>query len=115
MVGHRRQGIGKAVARLCCRFGGTGGVQEAQSAAPGNDNFANAQSLASTSSGSVAGSNVDATFERGGEPAHNLSPGGHSIWYKWTAPSDGAVRAHRPGISDNAILAVYRASRPPLS
>src|SRR5258706_573100 len=52
-------------------------------AQPVNDAFANGQSL-SGSTGSVTGSNVNATKEPG-EPNHGGDPGGHSIWYRWTA------------------------------
>src|SRR5204862_447954 len=57
--------------------------------APANDAFANAQSL-SGSSGSVSGSNANATKETG-EPNHAGNAGGHSIWYRWTAPTTDPV------------------------
>ena len=56
---------------------------------PPNDNFANALILAG-SSGSLVGTNRDATKEPG-EPNHAGGPGGASIWYRWTAPSSGPV------------------------
>jgi hypothetical protein len=58
----------------------------AQAAAPPNNNFANAQLLAGTG-GSTNGSNVSATKESG-EPDHAGNPGGRSIWYRWTAPTN---------------------------
>src|SRR5438270_125079 len=57
--------------------------------APANDAFANAQSL-SGGSGSGTGTNANATKETG-EPNHAANAGGHSIWYRWTAPTTDPV------------------------
>jgi hypothetical protein len=56
-------------------------------ARPGNDHFANAQRITSAS-GTISGSNVGATKETG-EPNHSGDPRGRSVWYRWTAPSNG--------------------------
>jgi hypothetical protein len=57
---------------------------------PANDNFANAQAI-SGASGSVSGTNVGATVEPG-EPTIQDNAGGASVWFRWTAPTSGAVR-----------------------
>ena len=56
---------------------------------PANDNFAAAATLTGPS-GLVEGSNVYATRELN-EPNHGASSGAASLWYSWTAPSDGAL------------------------
>ena len=77
----------------------------APAAPPGNDDFANARVIAGTT-GSVAGSNVGATKETG-EPDHAGNPGGHSIWYSWTAPADGNVAFTTIGSGFDTLLAIY--------
>jgi Ca2+-binding RTX toxin-like protein len=77
----------------------------AASAAPANDGFANAQVITGQI-GEVTGSNVAATKELG-EPDHADNPGGHSIWYSWTAPADGAVVFTTAGSSFDTLLAAY--------
>src|SRR5439155_400698 len=73
--------------------------------APANDGFVNAQSL-SGSSGSVSGSNANATKETG-EPNHAGNAGGHSIWYRWTAPTSDPVTIDTVGSAFNTLLGVY--------
>lgn len=75
-------------------------------AAPVNDNFSAARSLASAASGAVTGSNVDATKETG-EPDHAGNPGGHSVWFSWTAPADGNAFFTTIESSFDTLLAVY--------
>jgi Ca2+-binding RTX toxin-like protein len=77
----------------------------AASAAPANDDFANAQVITGPI-GRVIGSNVAATKELG-EPDHADNPGGHSIWCSWTAPADGAVVFTTAGSSFDTLLAAY--------
>ncbi|BCM89738.1 thermophilic serine proteinase [Abditibacteriota bacterium] len=57
--------------------------------APSNDLFANAQILLNPNGG-VVGSNVGANIEDG-EPQPNFHDEGESVWYKWTAPGNGAI------------------------
>jgi subtilisin-like proprotein convertase family protein len=78
------------------------------SAAPANNNFANAQGL-SGGSASVSGTTVNATKESG-EPNHAGNAGGHSIWYFWTAPGNTSVVVDTIGSSFDTLLAVYRGS-----
>jgi hypothetical protein len=75
---------------------------------PANDNFAAAQVLTG-SSGSVSGTTQNATKEAG-EPNHAGNAGGHSIWYRWTAPAAGTVTLTTAGSSFNTLLAVYTGS-----
>lgn len=62
---------------------------------PANDNFANAVDLGNASTVSVPGNNEHATFEVGElnptDPSTSgTTPiGGSSVWWKWTAPSNG--------------------------
>ena len=74
-------------------------------AAPLNDNFANAQALLGGFA-NVPGSTVNATKEAG-EPNHAGNPGGHSIWFTWTAPSTKAVTIDTINSSFATLLAVY--------
>ena len=77
-------------------------------AGPANDNFVGAQGL-SGSSASVSGTSVGATKEAG-EPNHAGNPGGHSVWYVWTAPSSRTVTVDTVGSSFDTLLAVYTGS-----
>jgi hypothetical protein len=77
-------------------------------APPLNDNFANAEALPGSFS-SVPGITVNATKEPG-EPNHAGNPGGHSVWYQWTALDTKAVTIDTLGSSFNTLLAVYTGS-----
>jgi len=77
-------------------------------APPPNDNFVNAQTLLGGFT-SVTGNNQNATKEPG-EPDHAGNPGGHSIWYQWTAVSTLPVTIDTIGSSFNTLLAVYTGS-----
>jgi hypothetical protein len=80
-------------------------VAAAQAAPPANDAFANAQVL--PSSGSVAGTNVEATKEPG-EPAHADNRGARSVWYRWTPSFSGpAVIGTCGATTFDTLLAVY--------
>ena len=74
-------------------------------AQPANDAFEDGQNLSGTS-GSVTGSNVGATKEVG-EPSHAGDSGGHSVWYRWTAPSSTPVTLDTIGSSFDTLLGVY--------
>lgn len=57
---------------------------------PPNDNFTN-RTVLTSGTVSATGTNVNATVENG-EPSHdNLNPGRGTVWWSWTAPSNGAV------------------------
>ena len=55
---------------------------------PANDNFASSTVLTGTSVDLYGASNLSATKEPG-EPNHAGNPGGHSVWWVWTAPVSG--------------------------
>jgi hypothetical protein len=86
------------------------------SAAPANDNFANAQTI-SGQSVSVNGTTAGATREVG-EPDHYTSNpadaaswlGDHSVWYRWTAPETKRVTIDTCTANIDSILAVYTGS-----
>ena len=70
-----------------------------------NDNFANRTVISGTSA-TLSGSNSGATKEAG-EPNHAGNAGGKSVWWTWTAPSDGTVTIDTAGSSFDTLLAVY--------
>ncbi len=74
-------------------------------APPPNDAFANA-TLLGGASGSEAGSNIAGTKEPG-EPNHAGDPGGHSVWYSWTAQKNGVYTFNTTGSSFDSLLAIY--------
>jgi hypothetical protein len=76
--------------------------------APANDLFSGANAITGTS-GSVTGSNADATLEQG-EPAHAGNVGGRSLWYRFQAAAAGPVTLTTAGSSFDTVLAVYRGS-----
>jgi hypothetical protein len=82
-------------------------AERANAAAPPNDMFTNAELLAGDS-GTFAGSTADATTEPG-EPAH-AGQGQASVWFRWTAPSTGAVVFDTFGSTFDTVLAVYTGS-----
>jgi hypothetical protein len=77
----------------------------ALAAPPPNDAFAAAQELSGRDV-SVQGLNKDAIKEAG-EPNHAGELGGHSIWYRWTAPAGGRVVISTCDSDFDTLLAVY--------
>ncbi len=73
-----------------------------------NDDFANAALLEGTSV-TVNASNQNASKETD-EPNHAGNSGGHSVWWKWTAPAAGAVAIDTFGSSFDTLLGVYTGS-----
>jgi hypothetical protein len=71
---------------------------------PANDDFAQATSIAGDA-GTLAGDNYNATQELG-EPQHG-GPGGSSVWYGWTAPSNGPATFDVCTSSFDTLMAVY--------
>lgn len=72
---------------------------------PPNDFFTNAQVLSGVS-GTVMGYNIGASKEAG-EPAHDAIVGGHSVWYRWTAPGNGLEVFDTIGSDFDTVVAVY--------
>jgi hypothetical protein len=82
-----------------CALAGVG-----HGAIPDNDNFATPIALAGTNV-TATGSNVGATLEPG-----ELDPsfeGGRSVWWRWTAPADGAVTMTTAASNFDTMLAAY--------
>jgi hypothetical protein len=73
----------------------------ASAAAPANDNIGSAK-LIYNATGSVTGSNVDATGE-GGEPRAN----NRTVWYRWKSPAAGIVTFDTFGSSFDSTLSAY--------
>jgi hypothetical protein len=72
---------------------------------PPNDNFANAIVLTGDAP-ATTGTNRAATKEVG-EPNHASNSGGHSVWWRWTAPADGYASISTAGSNFDTLLAVY--------
>jgi len=70
-----------------------------------NDPFAGAQGISGTS-GTVAGTTVGASRETG-EPTHGGAGSSASIWYRWTAPSNGTLTVTTQGSSFDTLLGAY--------
>ena len=77
-------------------------------AAPANDLFADRFTLSGTAV-ATSGSNNSAGSEPG-EPNHAGYFGGHSVWWTWTAPTDGVVVLNTTNNSFQTALAVYTGS-----
>src|SRR5204862_6404986 len=73
--------------------------------APANDNFTNSWVLDGLTN-KATGSNQDATKEPG-ERDHAGNPGGASVWWRWTAPTNGTVILDTIGSSFDTLLGVY--------
>src|SRR6185369_17222144 len=72
---------------------------------PANDAFGSAVGLAG-SAAIQAGRNLGATKEAG-EPNHAGDAGGRSVWYRWTAPGNGAWVVDTAGSGFDTTLGVY--------
>jgi hypothetical protein len=86
----------------------TGSVTPA--VAPANDNFAAAQVLPGAASGSVTGSNVDATSEPR-EPSNAGNPATSSIWYRYTPTATRSVIFRTCGSNFDTVLGVYTGTK----
>jgi len=75
---------------------------------PGNDSFVNAYTVSSVQ-GSTNGTTLRATRESG-EPYHAGVTNSPSVWYKWVAPSNGAITLDVSGNTAQMILALYTGS-----
>ncbi|MEN0653525.1 MULTISPECIES: S8 family serine peptidase [Hyphobacterium] len=92
--------------------GASPGLQVAASLAvsiapPVNDNFANA--LVLTQPSQVVAFNNSAATKESGEPNH-VSGGGASVWWSWTAPVSGQVRAETQSAGFDTMMGVYTGS-----
>jgi hypothetical protein len=90
------------------KAGGVGRFRLALEGPPLNDDLSKAQALGGGASGEGSSSNHFAT-KQPGEPEHAGEPGGHSVWFKWTAPRSGPFSLDTC-LSDfeiDTVLAVY--------
>lgn len=75
--------------------------------APTNDNFANATQITLTSPTIVmSGGNQKATAQSG-EPANAGEAARRTVWWKWTAPSNGATTITTADSNFDTVLGVY--------
>lgn len=76
---------------------------------PPNDNF----DAATLVTGIEGRDTVDTRLatQQPGEPMHAGKPGGHSVWWKWTAPADGALLLSTEGSSFDTTLGLYTGPR----
>jgi len=77
-------------------------------AGPANDAFVNRIALNGFPV-NTTGSSLYASKETG-EPAHDGVPGGHSVWWTWTAPTSGSCTIDLSGSGFDTVLAVYTGS-----
>ena len=87
--------------------GGSGGGET--TTGPANDDFSKASTI-SGKSGSVTGSNVDATSESGEPLLSSYSSAKTTVWWKWTAPSSGDVQIDTIGSSFDTQMGIYTGS-----
>lgn len=78
----------------------------AASLRPANDSWSQATTVAAIGTG-VFGTNTFASREAG-EPSHADNAGGRSLWWKWTAPSNGTYTVTTLGSGFDTVLGVYR-------
>lgn len=72
---------------------------------PDNDNFADA-AMISGASGSVAGTNLNAGYEEG-EPLRLEFGSTATVWWRWTAPTNGTFAFSTQGSDFDTVLGVY--------
>jgi len=72
---------------------------------PENDDWGNAIEI-TAADGQTAGWNVNATLQDG-EPVHAAVGAGNSVWWVWTAPSNGNMAIDTVGSTFNTVLAVH--------
>lgn len=89
-------------------FGGvTGSVSLSLNLAPPNDDFANAEEL-SGDTGGVTGTTIGASSED--SEADHLGIAWNSVWFEWTAPSNGWATFETCGSTFDTVLSVYTGS-----
>ena len=86
-------------------YGGAVGTAVLNVNPPANDDFST-PSLISGQFGSFSGTTVGSSKEPY-EPAHAFDVGGHSVWFRWTAPASGPADFNTAGSSFDTTLAVY--------
>src|SRR3954447_7740687 len=77
----------------------------ASAAAPSNDDYAQAV-MVSDPGGWIEGSNLEATVQAD-EPVNDYGWSNATVWYAWTAPSDGHVSFEADAEPWNSHVCVY--------
>lgn len=77
---------------------------------PSNDDFSNAVILRGDLPINATGSTLDASREPG-EPNHDGTQGGFSVWYRYTAPEDFLLQIDTTGSVADTVLGVYTGDR----
>jgi hypothetical protein len=83
---------------------------------PRNDDFEDASELinpfteAPYTEVTIGGPSTIGATKQPGEPDHAGNPGGHSVWFEWTAPETGSVQMSACQNSFPTLLAVYTGS-----
>jgi outer membrane protein assembly factor BamB/subtilisin family serine protease len=85
--------------------GATGQTILAINTTPNNDSIATPQVLAGRSV-SLVGANINATLQSG-EPKILGNPGGHSLWYAWTAPSSQTYQVSAYSYDFSPEMGIY--------
>jgi len=75
---------------------------------PPNDTFFDAQVLTGLAANAIAFTTCAA--KEIGEPNHATNSGGHSVWFRWTAPQSAPVEITTIGSDFDTLLAVYTGS-----
>ncbi len=78
-----------------------------QAAPPANDDFTDAIELVGPNVTHPGDTNDGATLEAGEDNTVAGFPAGASVWYSWTAPTDGEVVINTATSSFDTLLAVY--------
>ena len=86
----------------------TGGFQLVLEGRAANDDFGKAQSLGGNLPVWESFSSNRFATKQADEPDHAGSPGGASVWFKWTAPYSGPVSVDTCGSGFDTLLAVYK-------
>ena len=76
---------------------------------PANDDLENATEIPGSMSGSVVGTNINATVVSD-EPLYLNWDAGATVWWKWTASEDGEVQFNTFGSDFDTIMGVYTGS-----
>jgi hypothetical protein len=80
-------------------------VTDVQTPTRDNDYFSQAEDLIGLQ-GSIVGTNR-CNGKEPGEPAHAGRKGGRSVWFSWTAPTNGIATFDTAGSAFDTVLAVY--------
>jgi hypothetical protein len=84
-----------------------GGGSTVDALAASNDNFANAIVLSGATASRSGDTNVGATLEPGEAATVAGKPADTSVWYSWTAPSNGVVVIDTATSGFDTLLGVY--------